>query len=160
MSSQSEASSPVSDSSTTDSISPDGSTPGSASGTGSGQESLPGVGPECPSTGTLRLLPTPRSMDGQRPRMQESREGWGKTLGQTLSTLSPEASPVKESVQPVVVRDSATLKPLFGGTCSESFAHYDPDTSSWKTSQLSLAFTEEPCSTRSSPDWPVAGMTR
>jgi hypothetical protein len=46
--------------------------------------------------GSLSLLPTPRTMDGQRPRMQESREGWGATLGQALSLLPTPHGMAKE----------------------------------------------------------------
>jgi len=45
---------------------------------------------------------------------------------------------------------------VYGSTCTESLANYDPDTSSWRTSQLCLdggwAEYSEP--------WPRSGMTR
>ena len=45
---------------------------------------------------------------------------------------------------------------VFGASTRDSFASFDPATSSWRTSQLSLL--ED--STGSSPIWPRAGMTR
>jgi hypothetical protein len=45
---------------------------------------------------------------------------------------------------------------VFGQNTLESFASYDPDTSSWKTSQLSLLADSTPYS----ETWPRAGMMR
>lgn len=45
---------------------------------------------------------------------------------------------------------------VFGGKCTESLASYDPDTRSWKTSQISLFEDSIELSDR----WPTSGMTR
>lgn len=51
---------------------------------------------------------------------------------------SPAASLAKTSVTPACVSASAGRDLDFGASLPESFASYDPATSSWKTSQLSL----------------------
>ena len=75
------------------------------------------------------------------------------------STCSPAASPAAESQAPESGRDSAIPKLRFGGSSFDSFAYFDPDTSSWKTSQLSLLSEGEGASPKSSPDWPRAGTS-
>ena len=69
---------------------------------------------------------------------------------------SAEASPAKTS--PWLARVPASTEPglVFGGRCSESFASYDPGTSSWRTSQRSLLGGSETFSEA----WPRAGTMR
>lgn len=74
---------------------------------------------------------------------------------QSESTSSPAASPAS----PYPSLDGAERKTTiagFGLSSSGSFAYFDPDTSSWKTSQGSLLPEWETFS----EGWPRAGMTR
>jgi len=79
-------------------------------------------------------------------------------LEQSLSesTSSAADSPVRTSAAPAPRLVSMASSPVFGSRCLDSFASYDPDTSLWRTSQISFlgglaAFSEI---------WPRAGMTR
>ncbi len=68
---------------------------------------------------------------------------------------SPADSPANQSA--LQETDSPkTTRVGSGPSSSESFAWYDPDTSSWKTSQVSLL----PEWATYSETWPRAGMTR
>jgi hypothetical protein len=72
------------------------------------------------------------------------------------STSSAAASPARTSASPDAARGSTGHARVFGPSTPDSFATYDPATSSWRTSQLSLleewsVFSET---------WPRAGMTR
>jgi hypothetical protein len=72
------------------------------------------------------------------------------------STSSAAASPAKTSASPAAAKGSTGHARVFGASTPDSFATYDPATSSWRTSQLSLleewsVFSET---------WPRAGMTR
>ena len=73
-----------------------------------------------------------------------------------MSTSSAVASPARISASPERGQDSTESGPDSGVSTRESFAHYDPASSSWKTLQLSfladLAMFSE--------TWPRAGMTR
>lgn len=83
-----------------------------------------------------------------------------------LSTLQPwsrltawqGASPVKMSVlrEPEVVFNAATAADS-GLSLSDSFTHYDPNTSLWRTSQACL-FSQDLA--LYSENWPTAGMMR
>lgn len=73
-----------------------------------------------------------------------------------LSMSSAEASPAKISPTPAEAQDSTGTARVFGVSTPDSFATFDPATSSWKTSQLSLL--EEWA--EFSQTWPRAGMTR
>ena len=80
---------------------------------------------------TLTLLPTPRTVDGQRPRMQESREGWGATLGQALQSSGATTSPPSDAGKPST---GLRLNPSFVGwmmgtpSCGECGREWtDPD---------------------------------
>jgi hypothetical protein len=72
------------------------------------------------------------------------------------STSSSAASPAKTSPTPAKAQGSTGNARVFGASTPDSFANYDPATSSWKTSQLSLL--ED--SGEFSGTWPRAGMTR
>lgn len=67
-----------------------------------------------------------------------------------------EDSPARTSASPGRERVWLGNVPAFGGSTSEPFATYDPDTSSWRTLQLSLL---EDLATFSQT-WPRAGTTR
>ncbi len=71
-------------------------------------------------------------------------------------TSSAEGSPARTSVLPDSGQASEGSVRVFGASTPDSFANFDPDTSSWRTSQLSLL--EDSMSF--SPTWPRAGMTR
>jgi hypothetical protein len=72
------------------------------------------------------------------------------------STSSAAASPAKTSATPAKAQGSTGNARVFGPNTHDSFANYDPATSSWRTSQLSLL--ED--SGEFSETWPRAGMTR
>ena len=72
------------------------------------------------------------------------------------SMSSPAGSPAKTSPTPDVEKASQEHARVYGPTTHDSFANYDPATSSWKTSQLSLLEDY----TSFSGTWPRAGMTR
>jgi hypothetical protein len=72
------------------------------------------------------------------------------------STSSAAGSPAKTSVWPARAPGSTGNARVFGANTRVSLANYDPATSSWRTSQLSLL--ED--STGSSVTWPRSGMTR
>ena len=72
------------------------------------------------------------------------------------STSSAADSPAKTSASPARAEESTGHARVFGASTRDSFASFDPATSSWRTSQLSLdgglsVFSET---------WPRAGMTR
>jgi hypothetical protein len=128
-----------SDSSPTASISPGSSIAGSASLTTSEDESSRNGSQGSPSTAT-----------------SETSTG----LGSGQLTLWREDSPARERLSPEGGPGSGIPKLRYGERCSGSFARYDPATSSWKTSQLSLFGTRGSYSERFSGAWPRAGMTR
>lgn len=72
------------------------------------------------------------------------------------STSSAAASPARTSASPAREQGSTGLARVFGQSTPVSLASYDPATSSWRTSQLSLL--EEWA--EFSETWPRAGMTR
>jgi hypothetical protein len=72
------------------------------------------------------------------------------------STSSAAGSPARTSASPAEAKGSTGHARVFGASTPDSFATYDPATSSWRTSQLSLL--EE--WTGFSGTWPRAGMTR
>jgi hypothetical protein len=82
----------------------------------------------------------------------------GKCLCRCHTSMSSAAaSPAKTSVLPVPGQASPRGPArVFGTSSPDSFATFDPATSSWRTSQLSLL--ED--STSFSGTWPRAGMTR
>jgi hypothetical protein len=73
------------------------------------------------------------------------------------STSSVAASPAKTSASPVVEPESTVPARVFGPSSQGSLASFDPDTSSWRTSQLSL---ETSGLAEFSETWPRSGMTR
>lgn len=72
------------------------------------------------------------------------------------STSSAEASPVRTSASPDAERASRASARAYGQSMPVSLASFDPVSSLWKTSQLSLAGDLEPFS----ETWPRSGMMR
>lgn len=89
--------------------------------------------------------------------IQQAVKGIGRCPCQchTLTSLRA-ASPAKTSPTPAKVQDSTECARVFGQSAPVLFANYDPDTSSWKTSQLCLLGDSKPFS----GTWPRSGMTR
>ena len=122
---------------TGDSPSPDSTTHGSASPTPTAEPFSSDDGPEFPST-TMCAFCAP-----------------DEACALHQSTYWPEAFPASPSPSSDVEPPRATTDGS-GLTLSEPFAYYDRDTSSWKTSQVSLLPEWETFS----GGWPPAGMTR
>ena len=72
-------------------------------------------------------------------------------------TLSREVSPVRISASPAAAQGSKEAEAGFGKSMPESWAKYDPDSSSWKMSQGCLLTG---LSESFSGTWPSSGMTR
>jgi hypothetical protein len=72
------------------------------------------------------------------------------------STSSAAASPARTSHSPARAQGSTAPARVFGSSTPESFASFDPATSSWRTSQLSVLGA----STEFSGTWPRAGLMR
>jgi hypothetical protein len=72
------------------------------------------------------------------------------------SMSSAAASPAKTFPTPAGEQASTGNVRVFGASTPDSFANYDPDTSSWRTSQLCLLEDSDAFS----GTWPRAGMTR
>jgi hypothetical protein len=73
-----------------------------------------------------------------------------------LPDIRGVCSPAKTSPLPAEARGSTESARVFGASTPDSFASYDPATSSWRTSQPSLLGGWESFSAT----WPRAGMTR
>lgn len=115
--------------------------------------------PVCPSNGKWKSTPT---VSESSPSIglpfldTATSEPW---IGQPSnpSSSSVEDSPVKTSVSLGNGQGSTENAAACGGNTSEPFAHYDPATSSWRTSQVSLlTLTWDECS----ETWPRAGTMR
>jgi hypothetical protein len=171
--------SPESVDSTSDSSVPVCELCGSASRTSSAEGSLLGIGPEsrvtrtCAPwwrTPTVGMLNHDRSTD---PHYAQKRRDKGQTVTlagevkeveaglrcpcQCHQSMSSAAdSPAKTSASPVKGQGSTGHARVFGVSTRVSLASYDPATSSWRTSQLSLL--ED--SGELSGTWPRSGMTR
>jgi len=128
------ASSPEQDSSIGDSPALDSTMPGSASRTSSADESFVIVGPPSPSTWT-------REKSGQ------------SSLG---STSLPPGFPAPTSLSLDSVPALTGHVQDYGVRSPESFASFDLDSCSWRTSQTSLLEDWAEWS----ENWPQAGMTR
>ena len=72
------------------------------------------------------------------------------------SMSSAAGSPAKTSATPARAQGSTGRARVFGQSTPVSLASFDLDTSSWRTSQLSLLGGSEPFS----QTWPRSGMTR
>jgi hypothetical protein len=118
-----------------DSASRECASSGNAKPMSSANVSLPATGPESPATPTC--VSSTRQMSPQ-------------------SMSSAADSPAKTSASPEKEPGLTGHARVFGQSTRVSLANYDPGTSSWRTSQLSLL--ED--STAFSPTWPRSGMTR
>jgi hypothetical protein len=65
-------------------------------------------------------------------------ESWTESLGAAESISSAEASHARTSPSPATKSESTANEVGSGRRCTDSFAKFDPSTSSWRTSQLSL----------------------
>lgn len=74
----------------------------------------------------------------------------------TGSTSSAEASPAKTSASPAKVLVLQAKGVGYGANTTDSFANFDPATSSWRTSQRCLVEGWQ----QFSETWPRSGMTR
>jgi hypothetical protein len=74
------------------------------------------------------------------------------------SIFSSAASPAEEQAPPARERAWVIQRLRSGGRWPESLASYDPDSSCWRTSRLSLLSTEEELGERWSGTWPRSGM--
>jgi hypothetical protein len=154
---------------------------GSASRTSSADVSLPGIGPESRVTPTCApLWPTPVAHDDGKTddahmAMKARMPGGPRKTPTSLtvvvkatetgrycpckchqSTSSAAGSPARTSASPAEERGSTGHARVFGASTRVSLASYDPGTSSWRTSQLSLL--ED--SGELLGTWPRSGMTR
>jgi hypothetical protein len=136
---------------------------GIASRTSSADGCLPGIGPESRVIPTCELLwPTPVAHDdgktfeahmAMKARMvggprktptsltvvtKASERGQWCPCRCHTSMSSAAASPARTSATPAPVPGSTDHSRVFGGSSLASLATYDPATSSWRTSQLSL----------------------
>jgi hypothetical protein len=147
---------------------------GNASRTSTAGGSLPGIGPVSRAIPTCApLWPTPVAQEtGRSPdAFMAMRHAMGRESVSSLavavqmdrcpcrchtSMSSAAASPAKTSPTPAKAQGSTGSARVFGRSTPDSFANYDPGTSSWRTSQLSLL--EE--WSEFSGTWPRSGMTR
>lgn len=118
------------------------------------------------------LLPTPHAQepgwtpDGRqdpahRPYQDGQHRSWGtpQVVAHLASTSSAEGSPASPPAPPVGGKAPQTIAGS-GPSSPVWLASYDPDTSSWRTSQVSLLSTEDERFPRSWERWPTSGMTR
>jgi hypothetical protein len=73
-----------------------------------------------------------------------------------LPMSSAGASPARTSARPARAPELPASGRAYGSRCAELLARYDPDSSSWRTSQLCL----DGALTVFSETWPRSGMTR
>lgn len=132
-----EASSAESASLTSASPSPASSTHGSARPTPGDGKSSTCAGPECRCTRTCE-----------------------RSIALALASIfSSEASPAEGRARPATDRAWTIQKLLSGGRWPESLASFDPDTSCWRTSRISLLSDEGPLGERFLGTWPRSGMS-
>ncbi len=93
---------------------------------------------------------TGRTWPGTTTCARSAHTTWSQSMSSAVD------SPASTFRTPASRRASMVNSPDSGTSTHESFANYDHDTSSWRTSQLSL-FGD---SSESSVTWPRAGMTR
>jgi hypothetical protein len=121
--------------STSDSSVPACAPHGSASKKSSANESSRNTGRAFPATETCESSQEPQS---------------------SQLTCSAEDSPARTSATPARERESTERARVFGQSTPVSLASFDPATSSWRTSQLSLLEAWD----EFSETWPRSGMTR
>jgi hypothetical protein len=130
------ASSAATANSTSACVSPASSTPGCASPTLGAAASSPSAGPESPS-----------SMTSEQ-----------SIVLRLASIFSSEASPAEGQAPPATERGWAIKRLRCGGRWPESLANFDPNSSYWRTSRISLLSPEETLGERWSGTWPRSGM--
>ena len=104
-----------------------------------------------------RSLPTPRAAFDRPTRIEGSRvekpsQFYDRISSSVVSPASPPLPPA-DGREPPTIAGSGRRSPV-------SLASYDPELSSWRTSQVSLLSTEDERFPRSSERWPTSGMTR
>jgi hypothetical protein len=122
---------------------------------------------------TSPLLPTPRGQDEYERRNRKTMirirdEGGDMTLPTFAKVVVPTleariSSSVDSPASQPAPQDGARARPTIAGSgpsSPELLASWDPDTSSWRTSQVSLLSTEDERFPRSWERWPTSGMTR
>jgi hypothetical protein len=140
---------------------------GNANRTTTVDGSLLGIGPESRAIPTCApWWATPKAADAdrggrgdliQQVRQNSSRSGHYRCPCRChASTSSAAASRAKISPMPERALGSPVHGRVFGPSTQDSFASYDPDTSSWRTSQLCLDGDLD----EFSETWPRAGTTR
>jgi hypothetical protein len=115
-------------------------------------------GPGCESSGSASQTSSASGFSpstGRRSRATKTSVSSQQPTWSQL-TLWSEDSPAKASPTPENASDCLTPARVFGRSTPASFASYSPDTSSWKTLQLSLL--EEWA--EFSETWPRSGMTQ
>jgi hypothetical protein len=98
-------------------------------------------------TGTAALDMAAAEIFGAQSTGTWSRSSPGSTSSRSAGRVSRSPSPANGKALTMSVRS--------GPSANEPFAHFDPDTSSWRTSQLSLPLGN---SSESQPAWPRAGI--
>jgi hypothetical protein len=114
-----------------------------------------------PNASVANLGETPATRDVRRERVKKTARN-GNGMGDQLtievqrgpSTSSAAASPARTSVTPARERDWLESDRDSGTSSPVLFASFDPDTCSWRTSQLSLLGGLMPFSGR----WPRSGI--
>jgi len=105
---------------------------------------------------TAGLIKNPEEVAERFRQSGRSRGHFGNVLLRQALTSSAEASPVRTSASPareLVLQERGVGS---GANTTDSFASFDPDTSSWRTSQRCLVEGWA----RYSETWPRSGMTR
>jgi hypothetical protein len=124
----------------------------SAATSSDGAQSAPSNGSPTPQA----YLPSDRMTAFSRPsRFGMTFAPLTDDLGAAVLTWCLEAFRAKTSVLPEKARASLESDPACGPKWRASLARFDPDTSSWRTVQLSLLGDSE----LSSVTWPRSGMT-
>jgi hypothetical protein len=116
-----------------------------------------------PNASVANLGETPETWDARRERVKKTARN-GNGMGNQLtievqrgmSILSPAASHARTSATPEREPDSLASEADCGTSSPVSFASFDPDMCSWRTSQLCLLGGWMPYSER----WPRSGMMR
>jgi hypothetical protein len=120
----------------------------------SGRSKLTSIADEC-SPDTSPILSDFQTSGDAADQIMKTRSTAPENTYHPL-TSSAEAFPVRTSAMPESGQESTENAAACGPSMRESFANYDPATSSWRTSQLCLdgAWSEF------SETWPRAGMTQ
>ena len=127
------------------------SSPGSAASTSASSApagTAPGKSRSIPTASACSLVIGQMSLGMEISRPLILNGSLRSTSSAAASPASPLASPAKDSPRPMPAGSGPSLL--------DSFAHYDPATSSWRTCQVCLGGDLETWS----ETWPRAGMTR